>query len=143
MKGATKFIKKQNIEHLPLFTYGTLMKGFDNHWSIEHGVDDVLDATLDGYALFDMEDGYYPFMGKLDIGKPVVGQVIDLDSTHYQELMDWLDMLESQYNRIKVEVTTPNGKVLAWAYVSKHKVSTMKKNLIESNSWADFKERRF
>lgn len=125
---------------LPLFVYGTLMKGFYNFELIENDCELVEDATLSGFSLFDTTNGGFPFMCEVKSDKGVQGQLMYIKDSQYLDCFVLLDTLERAYARIQVDVDSSVGKVRAWTYVSTGKLD--KGCMIKSNSWKEYVEER-
>lgn len=113
-------------EFLPqVFVYGTLRKGQHNHQAfIEWAALDIRDAILDGYAMYG--SGVPHIVPSPD--HRVVGELVTLEESAYDEAMFHLDALESfrparpnssLYIRqaIEVRVTDTDQHVRAWAYI--------------------------
>ena len=112
-------------EFLPLFVFGTLRRGEENHHYLEGAYDRVLAATLHGYRRAIAAHGYPAVVPALN--ESVAGELYDLARDRYQETLAHCDQLEDippgqligpYYQRAPVEVETTEGIFKAWAYVS-------------------------
>jgi len=111
-------------ERLPVFVFGTLRRGHENHGILAERFEKVLPATLKGYARVPSSHGY-PLIDARE-GESVDGELYYLIAETYVETMIDLDNLEGLppgklvgewYERIQVAVTTDDGDYLAWVYV--------------------------
>jgi gamma-glutamylcyclotransferase (GGCT)/AIG2-like uncharacterized protein YtfP len=104
--------RRQGRRHV-VFVYGTLMKGFPNHFFLRQAVFAGTGSTVERYALYvDEFPGVYP--GE-DVG-PVRGEVYEVDDA----LLARLDILEDHpdlYRREEIDVLLDDGRtVRAWIY---------------------------
>ena len=104
----------------PLFVFGTLRRGEENHFYLEGKYDRQLPAVLHGFRRSE------PLMIVRQSGDRVQGELYYLRSDLYAETLRACDDLEGipqgetkgpEYRRIEVAVETPEGSLRAWAYV--------------------------
>jgi gamma-glutamylcyclotransferase (GGCT)/AIG2-like uncharacterized protein YtfP len=104
----------------PLFVYGTLRRGEENHHYLEGHYLRMLPAELAGYARI------HPIMIAPQADSRVVGELYFLNPDDYDATMAGCDELEElypgqltgrDYQRKLVTVTTTDGSFQAWAYV--------------------------
>lgn len=110
--------------HLPIFTYGTLRRGWFNYEKILDGrTVEERPARLAGCILYDA--GGFPFaVRKTDCGDSVIGELMTINPAEYRDVLRLLDELEgyipadsgSLFKRVKVSVCTDAGSVRAWMY---------------------------
>ena len=95
-----------------MFVYGTLKKGFSNHFFLSGARYLGPARTVNRYALYvDMYPGVYP----RDQVSSIVGQLFEVDSA----TLNRLDALEDHprlYRRELIEVETDEGRRTAWIY---------------------------
>ena len=95
-----------------IFVYGTLKKGFSNHFFLSGARYLGPARTVDRYALYvDMYPGVYP----RDQISPIVGQLFEVDSVTLSRLDD-LEDHPRLYRRELIEVETDEGRRTAWIY---------------------------
>ena len=104
---------------LPLFAFGTLRRGRENHHYLAGRYDRVLEARLDGYAIV------WPLMIDRRPGNSVPGELFVLPPATCAATLADCDDLEGippgttvgeAYERRAVVVQTAEGRVIAWAY---------------------------
>ncbi len=107
-------------QQIPLFVYGTLRRGEENHHYLDGHYLRVLPAELTGYARI------APIMIAPRSGESVVGELYMLKPDEYAATMAGCDELEElhpgqmtgrDYQRKQVTIATAEGTVEAWAYV--------------------------
>lgn len=105
---------------LPLFVFGTLRLGHENHHYIESHYEEMLTASLHGYARL------YPLMIARQADGVVDGELYFLADDEYEATLAGCDELEEippgqlvgrEYQRKRVTVSTMSGPFEAWAYV--------------------------
>jgi len=110
---------------LPLFTFGTLRRGEPNHHFLAGRYDRWLPATLRDYRRTIAAHGFPAAVPTA--GESVTGEVFFIRPPEYDQTRRGCDDLEdippgqlvgAFYRRAAVEVETPDGVILAWAYVS-------------------------
>jgi gamma-glutamylcyclotransferase (GGCT)/AIG2-like uncharacterized protein YtfP len=110
-----------------IFTYGTLMKDRTNHHILDReDVKFIGNAAIKGYALFNVNNAYFPAIAKKDIHKSciIMGEVYEVP----KEMMKRLDAFEGVpylYERATEIATTLTelGDVEVSVYVSTPKTS--------------------
>lgn len=110
--------------HLPIFTYGTLRRGWFNYENHLAGrTVEEWPARLVGCVLYDA--GGFPFaVRKTDCDDSVIGELMTIKPAEYDEVLRQLDELEghdpadtgSLFKRVMVSVWTDAGSVQAWMY---------------------------
>ena len=107
-------------EHLPLFVFGTLRLGHENHHYLDGHYEEMLAASLHGYARL------HPLMIARQADGVVDGELYFLADDEYEATLAGCDELEEipvgqlvgrDYERKQVTVTTVSGPFEAWAYV--------------------------
>jgi gamma-glutamylcyclotransferase (GGCT)/AIG2-like uncharacterized protein YtfP len=108
------------MERRPLFVFGTLRLGHENHHYLAGRFDRWLPAVLRDYRRVE------PLMIDVAPGEAVDGQLFFLELSRYDETLAGCDELEEipvgqlvghEYERREVTVNTPEGEFTAWAYV--------------------------
>jgi len=108
------------VERLPLFVFGTLRLGHENHHYLDCHYDEMLSASLSGYARL------HPLMIARQAEGVVDGELYFLAEDEYDSTLAGCDELEEippgqlighEYQRKRVTVTTLRGSFEAWAYV--------------------------
>lgn len=104
-----------------VFVYGTLKKGFSNHFFLANARYLGPARTVERYALYmDMYPGVYP----RDHVSPIVGQLFEVDAATLRRL-DALEDHPRLYRREMVEVVTDKGKETAWIYFYPNKAGRL------------------
>lgn len=107
-------------ERLPLFVFGTLRLGHENHHYLDGHYEEMLAASLHGYVRL------HPLMIVRQADGIVEGELYFLDDSEYEATLAGCDELEEippgqlvgrEYQRKRVSVTTLVGSFEAWAYV--------------------------
>ena len=107
-------------ENLPLFVFGTLRLGHENHHYLDGHYAEMLSASLHGYARL------HPLMMARQADGVVDGELYFLADEEYEATLAACDELEElppgqlvgrEYQRKRVTVTTVSGPFEAWAYV--------------------------
>ncbi|WP_158212329.1 gamma-glutamylcyclotransferase family protein [Natranaerobius trueperi] len=115
----------------PVFVYGTLKKGYGNYRLIKDFTTHELPATTKG-ELYDL--GAFP--GLIEGSDTIKGQLMYIDSDHYQSALSVLDTMEgydenninnSLYIRKLVTVHADNQTIEAYAYFWNGSVEQAKK----------------
>jgi len=105
---------------LPLFVFGTLRLGHENHHYLAGHYEQMLAASLHGYARL------HPLMMARQVDGVVDGELYFLAADEYEATLSGCDELEEipvgqlvgrEYQRRRVTVTTVSGPFEAWAYV--------------------------
>lgn len=106
--------------HFPLFVFGTLRQGEENHHYLAGHFVRMLPAELAGYVRI------HPLMIAPQTGGRVDGELYFLQPAEYESTLRGCDELEElfpgqlfghEYHRKLVTVTTTEGSFPAWAYV--------------------------
>lgn len=108
----------ESLPHLPLFVYGTLMRGERAHHLLRPHILAAAEGFLDGAAQYSL--GQYP-MAVAATGR-IVGEVFWLEDQVYEEALARLDSYEGpQYLRLALQITLADRHedVLAWVYMGK------------------------
>ncbi len=114
-------------ERLPLFVFGTLRCGHENHRYLDGHFERMVPASLPGYARL------HPLMIAPAREGVVDGELYFLNSFEYDATLAGCDELEEippgqlvghEYERRRVTVVTSAGDVTAWAYVQSAMVSS-------------------
>lgn len=105
---------------LPLFVFGTLRRGHENHHYLDGHYDRVIPALLSGYRRL------HPLMISRHAEATVDGELYFLRHEDYDATLAGCDSLEElppgqlighEYQRKLVSVETAEGPFQAWAYV--------------------------
>lgn len=105
---------------IPLFVFGTLRRGHENHHYLDGFYDRMLSAVLPGYARV------APLMIDRCDGAEVVGELYFLTESRYEQTLAGCDALEEippgtlighEYERRRVRVMADETAIDAWAYV--------------------------
>lgn len=159
-----KQTKKETVVRLPIFVYGTLLKGHPNHDRMFKHLKKqptVTSATLTGHTLLAPRGAYFPYLvnrevvpemyaGTGSIPETVSGQLLHFDAKDFDDVLVSLDHLEGvphHYHRKVVQVW-PNtaadlkNPVDAYVYHLPDKdVSELFHNpIIGSGSWDEFEK---
>ena len=106
--------------NLPLFVFGTLRRGHENHHYLDGHYDTVIPATLRDYQRVRL------LMIAPQSDARVDGELFFLKQDDYDRTMAGCDELEEipprqlvghEYQRKQVSVETEQGTIQAWAYV--------------------------
>ena len=109
-----------SLDHHPLFVFGTLRRGEENHHYLAGRYDRMIPATLPGYARI------APLMIAPNAEMSVTGELYFLKPDEYAATMAGCDELEElfhgqlvgrDYQRKLVTVMTDEGALAACAYV--------------------------
>lgn len=104
----------------PLFVYGTLRRGEENHHHLDGRYARMVPAVLPGYCRI------APIMIAPQSGSEVPGELYFLKPDQYATTMAGCDELEelypgqmtgAEYQRKLMDVVTAEGAFSAWAYV--------------------------
>jgi gamma-glutamylcyclotransferase (GGCT)/AIG2-like uncharacterized protein YtfP len=107
------------MQPLPLFVFGTLRRGEENHHYLDGRYTRQIPAVLRGFARI------APLMIARDGTGLIPGELYFLDPETYTATLRNCDDLEGipagaqsgpEYCRIEVTVETPNGSYSAWVY---------------------------
>lgn len=110
---------------LPLFVFGTLRRGCENHHYLAQHYDDCQPAVLPGFRRAVAAHGYPAAIPCT--GEQVDGELFILRAERYAETLAACDRLEDLppgelvgefYQRAEVTVQTATGPVRAWAYIA-------------------------
>ena len=108
------------VEQLPLFVFGTLRRGEPNHHYLAGQFLRMAPAVLSGYGK------QHPLMIVPRERATVSGELYFVRPELWEQTIRRCDDLEGiapgdesgfEYRRAQVTVRTPQGEVLAWAYV--------------------------
>jgi gamma-glutamylcyclotransferase (GGCT)/AIG2-like uncharacterized protein YtfP len=108
------------VEHLPLFVFGTLRRGQPNHDRLAGCFLRMTPARLPGFGK------RHPLMIVRRAGDAVEGEACFVRPDAWDRTIRACDDLEGippgtargpEYRRIKVQVETSDGPLVAWAYV--------------------------
>lgn len=130
-------------KQLPFFVYGTLLPDQPNFVLFGEAITGMEPAIFQGGQLYDM--GYYPMLVRDEAGTAVSGQLISVNPSEYEAVVQQLDVLEgydpadldnSEYHRLVVEVMVANGRTqTAWVYLGQARFVT-DKPIIPDGDWA-------
>ena len=96
-----------------VFVYGTLKRGFPNHFFLERATFLGAGRTSAKYALY---EGEYPFVIKDEAVSRIAGEVYEVDDVTLARL-DQLEQHPDFYRREQAEVMLTSGfLVTAWVY---------------------------
>ncbi|MBU1247458.1 MAG: gamma-glutamylcyclotransferase [Proteobacteria bacterium] len=111
-----------------VFVYGTLKRGFSNHFFLKDAKFLGRGRTLEPYAL---SDGEYPFVYRKEKVSPVCGEIYEMDGETLLQL-DHLEQDPEYYCRDQLDVVLEDGdKLRAWLYF----FPVPQGRLIESGEW--------
>ena len=111
-------------EHLPLFTFGTLRRGKENHHFLEGTYERCLTGTLRDFRKTTAAHGF-PAISPSP-GDCVVGDLFFIRRELFGQTLHDCDRLEDlrldelvgpYYRRAQVIIETDEGQFTAWAYV--------------------------
>lgn len=112
------------MERLPLFTFGTLRRGEENHHYLAGRFERVLDATLPNFRRAIAAHGY-PAATPAK-GDSISGELYFFSPYQYDDVLRDCDALEDlppgklvgeYYQRAALPVETVEGTITAWAYI--------------------------
>jgi len=96
-----------------LFTYGTLMKGYSNHYPLKRAEWVGSAKTLEKYSLY--ESGI-PFVFKGEAVSHIYGELYRVDELTLK-IIDRLEGHPEWYRREEIQIVTDSGNnVTAWLY---------------------------
>jgi gamma-glutamylcyclotransferase (GGCT)/AIG2-like uncharacterized protein YtfP len=110
-------------DRLPLFVFGTLRRGEENHHFLAGRFTRALSATLFDFRRITAAHGFPSIVR--GPGESVAGEVYFLNPETYEETLRGCDRLEdlepgqlfgAYYRRMTAQVTTVEGTVTAWVY---------------------------
>ena len=125
-------------EELPVFVFGTLRPGWGNacQW------DGLGEAKHDGKAIVKdhrlVSNGAFPYCLPA-AGRNTVGTLIVAHDGCWSRMIDQMDMLEGvpvHYNRRRVNVSTPEGKIQSWYYLPDDWGTYERMSPVPNNDWA-------
>ena len=111
-------------EILPLFTFGTLRRGEENHHYLAERYDRCLEGSLRDFQRTVAGHGF-PLVTPTP-GEQVEGELFFIRPDLFREVLDSCDWLEdlppgklvgSYYQRTRVTIDTSAGAFVAWAYI--------------------------
>lgn len=126
------------IPFLPLFVYGTLMRGERAHSLLAPQVTHASDAILDGASLYDL--GRYPLAARGS--GSVAGEILWLSLEGYEDTLTRLDRYEgSEYTRVQVDVrlSDAHSSVTAWTYLGRQ-APAARAALIPHGDWRKWQQ---
>lgn len=112
-------------EFLPLFAFGTLRRGGENHHLLDGAYERCLAGTLRDYTRTKAAHGYPAVMPVL--GDSVSGDLFFIRRELFDQTLRDCDLLEDippgelagpYYRRARVVIETPEGPFTAWAYLA-------------------------
>lgn len=122
--------KKMSDGHCALFVYGTLRKGFPNHFLLEGAAFGGAAKTKERYALY---VDRIPYVTRAAEISGIIGEVFEVNRV----LLERIDRLEGHprwYHREEVAVVMEHGKELsAWMYFNK----SPRGRVVESGDYAE------
>lgn len=101
---------KTNPTHI--FTYGTLKKGFTNHFILENENFISAAITLHKYQMYPCTNFAFPFLIKSEEYDFIKGEVFEIVSSETLSKLDVLEGYPDLYLKEFIEVKLENGKVL-------------------------------
>ena len=113
------------MSELPLFVFGTLRQGEENHHYLAGHFERWLHATLPGYRRITAAHGFPSILPAT--GHAVAGELYFLRPNDYAATLAACDALEDippgqlagdYYQRIEVAVDSEAGRFAAWAYAA-------------------------
>lgn len=127
-----------------VFVYGTLLRGEANHRRLRGARLRAAKASVAG-QLYDTGRGYPAMTTETTspeaYAAAVLGEVYEVDTATLRsldELEDFYgpDDLRNEYERVRIEVETEDGKLMAWTYVYKQAPTSGKR--ISGGDWRGF-----
>lgn len=112
------------MDRLPLFVFGTLRQGQENHHYLAGRFERVLEAKLANFRRATAAHGY--FVAVPAAGESISGELYFFSPYHYDAVLRDVDLLEDlppgkligeYYQRAAVTVETSEGGLTAWAYI--------------------------
>lgn len=93
-----------------ILTYGTLKKGFYNHYLIEHleYVDEAM--TCEKFQMYPSVNYAFPFVIKSEKNNQIFGEVYKLTSSKDLDLLDELEGYPDLYIREEIEIMLSIGR---------------------------------
>jgi len=129
------YFKKEEPFSELLFVYGTLKKGFDNHYLLSRYTKRLGKAiTVEKFGMFEDSFGNYPYLVFMPLNR-VHGELYEVKQ---KELMDKLDDFEGVpefYQRKKILIKSHHGVEEAFVYI--RLVSDIPKNQDSLKVWTD------
>lgn len=113
------------MDELPLFVFGTLRRGEENHHYLAGRYDRMLPGAVRGFRRGIARHGF-PSMLTATADEQVTGELFYLSPHSSVETLRRCDDLEDiphgtlvgeYYRRAEVQVETADGPILAWAYI--------------------------
>lgn len=126
----------RKVEKLPFFVYGTLRVGCGNYYGYFYGLteNEIRNTTIHA-KMWGQEGSIIPYITPSETNT-VTGDLLYVPDDFYARIIQRVDRLEGYsgfeddwnfYLRRKVEVTTPDGIVEAWAYFANETEEHMSK----------------
>ena len=123
-----------------VFAYGTLRKGFGNHYIVEPFVESIQPGTIRGTMY---HAGYFPYVIQRGEGR-VIGEWLSIRPDKEEEALSRMDIMEgyygegewNHYERIWVRDEV-NAALEGWVYVAgRHIEPERRYPVVESGDWS-------
>lgn len=98
-----------------IFVYGTLKKGFSNHWYLEKSKYLGIGKTIPKYQMYPSKNYFFPFLLKSEPNNNIVGEVYEIDEKTLIEL-NILEDFPNMYLRELIDVEFEDGNIIK-AYI--------------------------
>lgn len=118
-----------------VFVYGTLKKGFSNHWYLENSKYLGIGKTIPKYQMYPSKNYFFPFLLKSEPNNNIVGEIYEVDEKTLIDL-NILEDFPKMYLRELIEIKLENNEIIK-AYIF-YKNEENYKNLIlkeKINEW--------
>lgn len=94
-----------------VFVYGTLKKGFSNHYFLEDSKYLGIGKTIPKYQMYPCLDYKYPFLIKSEPNNNIIGEVYEIDKITLIKL-NILEGYPKLYLREEIEVELENKEII-------------------------------
>jgi len=126
-------MKQQIKKHL--FFYGTLQQQEALHYYIKDKCKFLAIGVLKGYCIY--SNGFFPMMTKARPTDKVFGEVFEFTEEEYKNIINYLDGIEGQYDRVVVTIKLKDKFIKCETYIYKKKYYGIlnRCKVIEGGDW--------